>query len=325
VLELAAELLALARAEDARFVREGLAALREQVWRELGFRVPPIAIREVDLAPGGWRLLVDEVPAANGSAPAGEVLSLASPEELALVGLAGVPEVDPVTERPATSLHAASAARAAALGPVRGPLERVAADVAGAIGRAAPQLLGVQEAQVLLDALEPASPALVREAARQLPAALIADVLRRLLEEGVSIRPLRRVLEAMLEAGGAVRGPAALSDACRRALRRHIAHRCGEGGTVHALLLDPAAEELLRAGRSDETLALEPDVASALLDRLGDELRGLETKPVLLASGDVRRALRSLVSGRFPRLPVLAYDELPPEQPVRPLGRVAAA
>jgi type III secretion protein V len=326
VLELAADLLALARAENARFVREGLAAVREQVWRELGFRVPPIAIREADLAPGGWRLLVDEVPAASGSAPAGEVLSLAPPDELALVGLAGVPEVDPGTQRPATSLPAASAARAAALGPVRGPLDRVAADAAAAIGRAAPQLLGVQEAQVLLDALEPASPALVREAARQVPAALIAEVLRRLLEEGVSIRPLRRVLEAMLEAGGGPRGAAALTDACRRALRRHIAHRCcAEGGTVHALLLDPAAEELLRAGRSGETLALEPDVASALLDRLGDELRGLDAPPVLLASGDVRRALRSLVSGRFPRLPVLAYDELPPEQPIRPLGRVAAA
>jgi type III secretion protein V len=324
VLELAPDLLALAREGDARFVREGLASLREDVWRELGFRVPPIAVREGELAAGGWRLLVEDVPAASGNAPVNEVLALASPDELALVGLAGVPELDPTTQRPAASLPAAAAERAAALGPVRGPLERVAAEVAHAIGRAAPQLLGVQEAQVLLDALEPASPALVREAARQVPAAVLADVLRRLLEEGVSIRPLRRVLEAMLEAGGATRGPAALAEACRRALRRQIAHRCADGGAIHALLLEPAAEELLRAARAGEGAALEPEVACALLDRLAEELRGVETTPVLLASGDVRRALRSLVAARFPRLPVLAYDELPPEQPVRPLGRVSA-
>jgi len=325
VLELAPDLLALAREGDMRFVREGLAALREQVWRDLGFRVPPIAVREADLPSGAWRLLVDEVPAASGCAPAGEVLALAPPDELALVGLAGVQDVDPGTLRPATSLPAALAARAAALGPVRAPLERVAAEVAHALERAAPQLLGVQEAQVLLDALEPQSPALVREAARQLPAPLLADVLRRLLEEGVSVRPLRRVLEAMLEAGGAARGPAALVEACRRALRRHIAHRFAGEGPVHALLVEPAAEELLRAGRSGEGAALEPEVATAMLDRLADDLRGLDATPVLLASGDVRRALRLLVSGRFPRLPVLAYDELAPDQPVRPLGRVSAA
>jgi len=46
---------------------------------------------------------------------------------------------------------------------------------------------------------------------------------------------------------------------------------------------------------------------------------------VLLSSPDVRRALRVLVAPRFPRLPVLSYEELPPEQPVRPVGRLALA
>jgi type III secretion protein V len=46
---------------------------------------------------------------------------------------------------------------------------------------------------------------------------------------------------------------------------------------------------------------------------------------VLLASPDVRRALRGLVAPRFPRVSVLAYEELPPELPVRPVGRLALA
>jgi len=47
--------------------------------------------------------------------------------------------------------------------------------------------------------------------------------------------------------------------------------------------------------------------------------------PVLLVNGDVRRAVRLLVAARYPRLQVLAYDELPPDQPVRPVGRLALA
>jgi type III secretion protein V len=43
---------------------------------------------------------------------------------------------------------------------------------------------------------------------------------------------------------------------------------------------------------------------------------------VLLASPDVRRALRGFVAPRFPRVPVLAYEELPPELAIRPIGRL---
>ncbi|MFO0583057.1 MAG: FHIPEP family type III secretion protein [Anaeromyxobacter sp.] len=311
-------------------MREGLGALRERLWRELGVALPGVALREAPLGAGTWRLLVDEAPAAAGRAPAGEVLALAPADELALAGLLGGPGLHPATGAPAVALEAGLARRAGALGPVLGPLDRVAASVAAALALRAHDLVGVQEAQALLDGLEPSAPALVREAARQLPPALLAEVLRRLLEEGVSIRPLRTVLEAMLEAGGAPRGAAALAEACRRALRRHIAARvAGDGAPLTALLLDPAAEQALRdalpgpgAGHGAEAPALDPALAGALLDRLDAELRAAGPAAVVLAGADVRRALRQLVAPRFPRLPVLSCEELPPELPVRPVGRL---
>jgi type III secretion protein V len=323
-LELADDLALLARADDGRFAREGLAALREQLWRELGVLAPPLVIRPAALLPGSWRLLVDEVPAAAGRAPAGEAVALVPPDELALVGIDAAAERDPLTGRQVSLVDARDAARAARLGPVRGPLDRVLADVAWALGRSAHQLGGVQEAQVLLDALESSAPALVREAGRQLPPAVLAEVLRRLVEEGVSIRPLRTILEALLEAG-AQRGPAALAEAARRALRRHIGHRCAGDGPLAALLLEPRTEAAVRAAISGEALALDPALAAALLDALGAELHAHDEPPVLLASPDVRRALRGLVAPRFPRVAVLAYEELPPELPVRPVGRLALA
>jgi type III secretion protein V len=324
VLELAEDLLALARGGDGRFEREGLAAVQGQLWSELGVRVPPIALRAGALAPGGWTLLVDEVPAARGAAPASEAIALAPPDELALVGIEAAPERDPLSGRVASIVHARDAERAARLGPVRAPLDRVLAEIAWALARSAHQLVGVQEAQSLLDALEPSAPALVREVARQLPPAALAEVLRRLVEEGVSIRPLRTILEALLEAGSE-RRPAALAELARRALRRHIGHRCAGGGPLAALLVDPHAEEALRGALSGDALALDPEVAAGLLHALGEQLRGLDEPPVVLASPDVRRALRGLLAPRFPRVAVLAYEELPPELPVRPVGKLALA
>jgi type III secretion protein V len=177
----------------------------------------------------------------------------------------------------------------------------------------------------MLDALEPAAPALVREAGRQIPPSVLAEVLRRLVEEGVSIRPFRQILEALLEAGGGARGAAALAEACRRALARHIGHRVARGQPLAALLLDPGAEQAVRDALAGDFLALDPTVASAVLDRVEAESRTLQEPPALLVSADVRRAVRSLVAPRFPRIPVLAFDELPPELPIRPVGRIAAA
>jgi type III secretion protein V len=72
-------------------------------------------------------------------------------------------------------------------------------------------------------------------------------------------------------------------------------------------------------------LALDPARALALLDALAAELRGHTLPPVVLVSPDVRRAVRLLVASRFPRLSVLAYEELPPELRLRPVGRIGVS
>jgi type III secretion protein V len=325
VLALAPDLLERARAEEGRFVQDGLASLRGRLWNELGIRLPAVAVRGDGLDPGGWALLVDEVPVASGRAAADEIAVLAPADEIALVGIPSHPEPDGPDGRPLAVVEARHRDRVAPLGPILDPLDRVLAGATAALRGQAHHFLGLQEAQVLLDGVEAAAPALVREVGRQVPPAVLAEVLRRLVEEGVSVRPLRTILEAILEAGGSVRGSAALAEACRRALRHHIGHRFAGGDPLLALLLDPAAEAAVREALAGEWPALDPSVAAAMLDALAAEIAGLSRTPVLLTSPDVRRAVRNLVAARFPRVSVLAYEELPPDLPVRPVGRVALA
>jgi type III secretory pathway component EscV len=70
---------------------------------------------------------------------------------------------------------------------------------------------------------------------------------------------------------------------------------------------------------------MDPEHAAALLDRLGSQVADLADPPVIMTSSDVRRAVRGLVAPRFPRVAVLSYEELPPETPVRPVGRLSLA
>jgi type III secretion protein V len=314
-LELGADLLALARADGGESIRSELAALRDALQRDAGVSIPHVAVRSGALPASGWSLLVDDLVVAFGRAPGSERLSLAAPADLALVGIRASSDDD------GWVIAGSDADRAAALGPVLGPLQRTVVGAGTALRGAAHLLLGIQETQAILDALEPSSPALVREAARQLPPQLLAEVLRRLLEEGVSVRPIRTILEAILESGGAARGAPALTEVCRRALRRHIGRRLAPGGTLEALLVDPAAEALLREALDGEVASVHPDVAVAFARSLADA-RGSRS-PVVLAPPDVRRPLRNLLAPRVPDVVVLAYDELPPELQISPVGRLA--
>jgi len=322
-LELAPDLHGLA--SGAGFLEEASLALRQALWRELGILTPAVAVREAPLPPGSWRLLLEEAPAAAGRAELGRALSLAGEHELRLAGIEGLPSAHPLTGGPAAVIDAELAPRAEALGPVLGPLERVLAGAAAGLCRSAHQLVGVEEAQALLAALESQAPALAREAARQLPPALLAEVVRRLLEEGVPVRALRALVQAMLEAGGAARPAAALAESCRRALGRQLAHRLSAGAPLEVLLLDPEAESLIRGSLTQGGPPLDPAAVRALVERLAGELAAAERPPALLTGPDVRRAVRELVAPRLPRLPVLAYGELPTDWPVVPRARVGLA
>jgi type III secretion protein V len=324
-LELAPDVFELARAEDGLFAREQLPGLRAEIARDLGVPVPEIVMRAVPLPSGAWRLLLDGVPATAGRAPACEAVALASAAELDAVGIEAAAEEEPLSGLPVGRIASVDARRAMALAPVRGPLERVGAGVAAALRSHAHLLVGVQEVQALLDDLEASHPALVREATRQVPTPVLADVLRQLLEEGISVRPLRTILDALLEAGGASRGVVGLTESCRRALRRHIAHAHAGAGTLDALVLDSTVEAMLREALAGAAAAVDHGTARNLLEVIERELATREAiqLPVLLTAPEVRRALRQLVALRFPRLAVLSYEELPPNLPVRPVGKVA--
>jgi type III secretion protein V len=92
---------------------------------------------------------------------------------------------------------------------------------------------------------------------------------------------------------------------------------------VEALLLDPAAEALVREALDGEHAAVHPDVAVMLASAVDTARTG--SRPLVLVATDLRRPLRNLLAPRVPDVVVLAFDELPPDLAVRPVGRLGLA
>jgi type III secretion protein V len=198
------------------------------------------------------------------------------------------------------------------------------------------ELLGVQETQALLDGLERTHPALVREVVPKLVSpVLLAEVLRRLVEEGISLRNLRDVLGALAEWAPHERDPVALAEHVRASLRRAITFQHARaGGVLSAYLLDGLIEDTIRDAihktATGSYLALEPqlsrDIVAAVGRALGPDGNGTTTGTpsfVLLTNAEIRRYVRRLVETAHPDLAVLSFQELAPEAEVRPLGRIS--
>jgi len=195
------------------------------------------------------------------------------------------------------------------------------ADIAAALlstGRLhADDCLGIEDVQRMLDALEREHPALVRlTVPRLIGLPLLAQVLRGLVREGVSVRWLSEILEAIAPHVEREPRPEPLIERARRALARRITGVVAPEGTLQAIRLGPELEEAIhdaiKRDGSHEWLALPPQLADEMVQAV---LRATaQEKPpfALLTQSALRLHVRTLLQDSAPGLPVLCPEELAP-------------
>ena len=211
--------------------------------------------------------------------------------------------------------------------PYRTLDEALGAYLEHTLNRYAAEFLGIQETRQLLSRMESGYPELVKEAQRVVSLQRMSEVLRRLLEEGIALRNLRAVLEAMVEWGGRDLEIHVLSEHVRAALARQICHRHADGNRViAAFTLTRSLEESLRQAlrRSDRAQVLPEALLRGLLSQLQSHYDGLSgnLEPVLMTSPDLRRYLRQTVIRQGLEISVLSYQDLTREFSVQPLAPV---
>ncbi|MBO6001910.1 MAG: FHIPEP family type III secretion protein, partial [Mailhella sp.] len=198
------------------------------------------------------------------------------------------------------------------------------------LSRHAASFLGLQETKYLLDRMEERAPDLVREASRLLPMQRIAEIFQRLVQEQVSIRDLRSILEALIEWSPKEKDVVMLTEYVRGALKRQICYMYSKGqNMLPAILMEPALEETIRKSVRQTSagafLSLDPDTSQKIVNAVGEaagSYKNSTQKPVLMASMDIRRYVRRLIEGKHYELPVMAYQEVTPEISIQPISRV---
>jgi flagellar biosynthesis protein FlhA len=303
--------------------------IRRQIASELGMVIPPVRIRDdVGLDSHEYVMRVRGTEVARGGIMAGHHLAM-DPGD-AMGQLPGIPTTEPAFGLPAVWVADSGRAEAEALGwTVVDPESVVVTHLTETIRVHASELLTRQETRQLLDQLKEVNAAVVDEVVPDvLSVGEIQRVLQSLLREGVSVRDLGAVVEAIGDKARLTRDVAMLAEYARQALGRTIvAPYLDSENTLHAIALDPSLEqeiaEALVQTADGEFLAMDPVRAHALVDVCAEQVEQALARggrPVMLCSARVRRHLRRLWEQRLPQLAVCSYNEIAPGVSVETVG-----
>ena len=323
---------AIGESMDYDALNEELASLRRALYFDLGVPFPGINIRpNPGLPPFGYLLNLNEIPMARGKLEKDMVIVREKKSNLMMLGvkyLEGehfLPDVDPlwVAKEDMARLESAGFS-------CMNHARILAYHLSLILSRHASTFLGLQETKYLLDRMEERAPDLVREATRLLPVQRIAEIFQRLVQEQISIRDLRTILEALIEWSAKEKDVVMLTEYVRGSLKRQISYMYSRGqNMLPAILMDPALEETIRKAVRQTSagafLSLDPETSQRIISAVGDAAGQYKTstqKPVLMASMDIRRYVRRLIESKHYELPVMAYQEVTPEITVQPVNRI---
>jgi len=246
--------------------------------------------------------------------------------------LPGSPAKDPAFGLPAVWIDAAFRDQALASGyTVVDAGSVIATHLNHLMQSNAAQLLGRAETQALLDHFNKFAPKMAEDLCPKLiPLATLQRVLQSLLEEGVHIRDLRTIIEALTEHAAKTQNPAELAAQARIALGRAIMQMLyGPAREVEMLVLEPDLERALTqaAASGGETLGIEPGLAENLnreLAAAAQRLENLGQPPALLVPDKLRLPLARLSRRAAPRLKVIGHAEVPEACTIRVAAVVGA-
>jgi len=316
-------------------VFDRIGALRRKFAQQLGLVMPLIRLRDnINLEPTAYEIRLTDLPVAKGRLEPDMFLAMDSGAVQTKVE--GIETTEPVYGLPALWITPANKEKAELNGyTVIDPESVFVTHLSETLKKHADELLTREDVQLLVDRLRTTQPSLVGEvvaADGAVPIGLLQRVLKNLLKNGIPIRELTVILEALAEYASKTKNTVILTEMVRKSLSRTITEQYkDEAGKISAITLEPVLEHrmasTLRQEADDINLALPTEMAMDISRKIAQAWKTAmdkgKDKVVLLCDSRVRAPLAVMLSRTVPLLPVIAYDEIVLGTEVEPIETIS--
>ncbi|WP_430418055.1 flagellar biosynthesis protein FlhA [Methylibium petroleiphilum] len=333
-LEVGYRLIALVDKERQGDLMTRIKGVRRKFAQDVGFLPPSVHIRDnLELRPSMYRLTLRGAVIGEGEAFPGMLMAI-NPGH-ASTPLIGTTTTDPAFGLPATWIEERQREAAQMAGyTVVDCSTVVATHLSHLMQVNAARLLGRVETQQLVEHVTKLAPKLIEDVVpKMVPIAALQKLLQLLLEEGVHIRDMRSVVEALAEHVGAnpnlANDPQELSRRIRVALAPAIVQQIyGPVRELEVIAIEPDLERLLsQALTSQNGPVLDPSMADILTRSAADSAKRQEDlghPACLLVPDAIRVPIARLLKRAAPRLRVLSHSEIPDTHSIR-IGSIIGA
>ena len=305
-------------------------ALRRQMATDFGFVLPAVRIIDnMGLGAHDYRVFIRETEVAAGELRLDKLMVI-NPGG-ADVGLPGDPAREPVFGLPALWIDRELRDEAGLRNlTVVDCGTIVTTHLAELVKDNIAELLSYAETQKLLNEVHTEAEKLVADlVSAKISISGIQRILQNLLAEGVSIRDMATILEAIAETAPLTQNLTQITEHVRARLARQISAQQTRDGAIPILTLSPDwdqqfAESILGEG-DDRHLAMAPSNLQRFITQvreLYDALAVNNEIPCLLVSPSIRPFVRSIIERVRPATVVLSQNEIHPRTRVRSVGSI---
>jgi flagellar biosynthesis protein FlhA len=329
--ELGYGLIPLVDAEQDGELLERIKSIRRQIAMDMGFIVPPIHIKDnLELPPGGYSIIINGVEVGRGEVVTDHLLAMKTgdvEEEIS-----GMDTIEPAFGLPAIWIAPEDQERAQFAGYTVVDLPTVlATHLIEVIKRHAPEFLGRQETQRLVDNFAKVEAKVVEELVPNvLTLGVVQKVLQNLLRERVSVRDLHSIMETLADMGPVTKDPDLLTEYVRQSMARTITrqYQTPDGTLPLVSLAQNMEDQLANAIQTTQQgtyLGLDPEMAQNIIQNIEGQLERfsvLNYQPILLCSPLIRPHVKKLTERFIPSLVVLSHNEISNDVRIESLGLV---
>ncbi|MBI1902250.1 MAG: flagellar biosynthesis protein FlhA [Planctomycetia bacterium] len=311
---------------------ERVTRVRQQVAADIGIVMPKVRIRDdFRLEQDKYVIKINDVAVAEGTLLPGRLLALSSGTTMGKVP--GIETVDPAFGQPAVWVEPGQRDQAEMLGyTVVEAVTVLTTHLSEVVRSHADELLTRDATRHLMDELKKSSPAVVEELVpKHLSLADVQQILQMLLREGVPVRQLGTILEALGDhASRGGKDPVFLVEQARHRLSRVLCSRYRDADKkLYVVTLDPLLEERIRAAAEFTEkglfIRMSPQAVQTTCERIAKELEKLASRGrpnVLLVGPHIRPAVWQLAARRIRKLVVLSYNEITRDTQIESVGLV---
>lgn len=331
-LELGYNLLALINYQKGHKLTDQIKALRKQIARDLGFIIPSVRIHDnMQLPTNTYVIRVKNIECGRGEIEADKFLIMDPMGEK--IAIPGIEATDPAFGLPALWIDEKYKEEASIKNyTIVEPPTVITTHLTEIIKENITELLSYSETQKLLSEIGDDHKKLVADIIPdKVSISQLQRVLQSLLSEGVSIRDMPMILEAISEAITTTKNITLITELVRARLARQISYNLTDNdGFVKIISLSQRwekefADSLNENAADDRSLAMDPSKIQEFMDLGKKKLNELALQgimPAILVSPYIRPYVRSVVLRFNPSTTVISQNELYIRAKVKTFGQI---